>query len=108
MFTNGRFHGAIELAAPGFALNQTIPLFQMNPNPGDTTRDPKVLTAVCVQETRLPLLSAAPRWVVQSLRLEVDSIAGGTGFDRPSKGHGSWIALLAKYVQGGSADNFSI
>ena len=53
------------MGRPGTGSNHMIPLFIVNPVEGDTTRDPKIDSSVCVCATMLPCRSTTEKCVVQ-------------------------------------------
>lgn len=64
-FIKHRFPGASELGRPGTGSNHIMPLFISKPVDGDTTRDPKIDSRVCVCATMLPCRSTTEKCVVQ-------------------------------------------
>ena len=60
-----RLPGPSEFGLPGSGSNHMMPLLSSRPVDGDTTREPKIDSSVCVTEHMLPWRSTMLKCVVQ-------------------------------------------
>ena len=97
-----RLPGPSELGLPGSGSNHMMPLFSSRPVDGDTTREPKIDSSVCVTEHMLPWRSTTLKCVVQDGALRGLGEAGGVAHAGEPRVEGLVERARIGHVAGGT------